>query len=124
MKRDSGDFEIGPSFDLGDVERLEEVAASNGVGINRRVSLCVHTKSVDELADLALRDPETFKEMLSAVRHFYSHLSGALEIAKAAEARLALASAAATGTDRELADTLRRIVNAGRTTSKKRARTA
>lgn len=89
--------DFGPGIDKEAMFELDRIAASNDVGVNRRVTLGVLTMSAKALVGAAVSDSNTFKEMALCVGRFRAHAQGLVELAKVAEARLSVASGIAAG---------------------------
>lgn len=89
--------DFGPGIDKETMFKMERGAASNDVGINRRVTLGVLTMGAGALANVAISEPGAFKEMALCVGRFRAHAQALVEVAEAVEARLSIASGIAAG---------------------------
>jgi hypothetical protein len=81
---------FGPCMDDAQMEMCEKRATSPGYGQGRRLAFVTLARGADVLSKLSLEEPETFGEMRDMVDHFVQATQDLLEMAKAAQMRLAI----------------------------------
>jgi hypothetical protein len=82
---------LGPAIDHKTMQSMEAGAASNNIGVARRLVLGVMAQSIKKLAKTSIDSPGTFDEMCELVNDFRYHASALLEVASSASCRLKIA---------------------------------
>jgi len=80
-----------PAFDSATMQRMEEGAQSQGRAQQRRFALLACSSDSRTMVKLAKESPEVFEEMADMVIEYQKHTEAALEVARAAFARIAMA---------------------------------
>ncbi len=78
-------------LDSDTVDVLERVAASNTVGINRRLMLGAQSVSIKKLSEFSVEEPEAYQNINECVECFAQHTTGLHEVSKAALLRMQIA---------------------------------
>lgn len=74
-----------PSLTLKEIQSHEN---NDSIGINRRVTMLVLTKSYDELAQLAIDDEETFLNIFETALSYREYLEAALDLTTSVLSRM------------------------------------
>jgi hypothetical protein len=82
---------FGPCFDDATMERIEEVASSQAIGIDRRCMLMVLARDACTSANFSSSKPEAFGELRECIQTYRDHAREMLELAEMACVRLAIA---------------------------------
>jgi hypothetical protein len=82
---------FGLCFDDVTIGRIEEVANSQAIGINRRCMLMVLARGTDTSNSFSSSKPEAFRELRECIQAYRDHIREMLELAEMACARLAIA---------------------------------
>jgi hypothetical protein len=82
---------LGPAIDHKTMQSMEAGAASNNIGVARRLVLGVMAQSIENLAKASIDSPGTFDEMCELVNDFRNHASALLDVAESASCRLKIA---------------------------------
>ena len=80
-----------PPLDSSTIERMERGAGSTAVGQQRRICLALMGRSLEQLNQSSISDPDVFAELLQMAREFLSHAKALVEVAEAAVFRMELA---------------------------------
>jgi len=81
---------FGPCLDDAAMDRIEEVANSQAIGINRRCMLMVLARSAGVSANFCSSKPEAFGDLRESIEVYRDHVREMLELAEMACVRLAI----------------------------------
>jgi hypothetical protein len=82
---------FSPAISDEEMMRMEEVASSDAVGLERRLCFVACARSADDISELSISEPEAFIEMMEAIEAFKTHAEGLAEIAETAYLRMQIA---------------------------------
>ncbi|MGA0585337.1 MAG: hypothetical protein ACO2ER_15710 [Castellaniella sp.] len=82
---------FGPMITDDQVDQLEHIATSQGIGQGRRLVLLALSRSADTLSDFSAKEPEAFAEMLEIMEQFQEHVEGLSKMVESAMLRVQIA---------------------------------